>query len=168
LVERDFFFSRLMEAASRRAYGPNPFPESVRIAKFLRDRTEPNETIAVLGSEPEIYFYSHRHSATGYIYTYGLMESHKYALQMQREMIHEIEAARPKYLIFVSVSTSWLARADSEKLVLDWLDKYASQNLAMVGLVNIISADRTDYYLPANRESIQLSEYNLSVYERKP
>jgi len=27
--------------------------------------------IAVLGSEPQIYFYSRRHSATGYIYIYG-------------------------------------------------------------------------------------------------
>jgi hypothetical protein len=26
---------------------------------------------AILGSEPETYFYAHRHSATGYIYTYG-------------------------------------------------------------------------------------------------
>ena len=50
-------------------YGPNPFPEAVRVAEYLREHTNPTDTIAILGSEPEIYFYAHRHSATGYIYT---------------------------------------------------------------------------------------------------
>ena len=67
----------------------------------------------MLGSEPEIYFYSHRHSATGYIYTYALMEPQKYAQQMQQEMIREIERARPKYLISVAMNYSWLRRPDS-------------------------------------------------------
>jgi hypothetical protein len=45
--------------------------------------------IADLGSEPEIYFYAHLHSATGYIYTYGLMDEQKYAWTMQRETIRD-------------------------------------------------------------------------------
>jgi len=60
--------------ASRMIYPESPFPESIRIAEYLRERTTRNDTIAVLGSEPQIYFYSDRHSATGYVYTYGLME----------------------------------------------------------------------------------------------
>ena len=66
------------------------------------------------GSEPQIYFYSHRHSATGYIYTYPLMEPQKYARQMQSEMIHEIESAQPKYLISITMSLSWLRLPQSE------------------------------------------------------
>ena len=46
--------------------------------------------MAVLGSEPEIYFLARRHSATGYIYTYGLMEAQPFARRMQDEMIREI------------------------------------------------------------------------------
>jgi len=46
-----------------------------------------------IGSEPEIYFYAQRHSATGYIYTYALMEEHKYAHAMPEEMEREIEQA---------------------------------------------------------------------------
>jgi len=45
----------------------------------------------VLGSEPQIYFYSGRRSATGYLYMYSLTEEQKYALRMQKEMIGEIE-----------------------------------------------------------------------------
>ena len=84
--------------------------------------------LRVLGSEPEIYFYSHRHSATGYIYTYGLMEPQKYAQQMQQEMIREIEGARPKYLISVAMGYSWLRRPDSEPAIFTWANEYMAQN----------------------------------------
>ena len=73
-------------------YSGNPFPESLEIAKFIKARTTPDDRIAVLGSEPQIFFYARRRSATGYIYTYSLMENHEYALAMQKEMIAEVEA----------------------------------------------------------------------------
>ena len=58
----------------------------------------------MFGSEPQIFFYARRHSATGYIYTYSLMEKHDYALAMQKEMIAEVESSKPKFLIDVQVS----------------------------------------------------------------
>ena len=122
-----FFFAPNSVAACRMIYGANPFPEAVRIAEYLKEHTNADDTIAVLGSEPEIYFYSHRHSATGYIYTYGLMEPHQHALPMQREMIQEIEAARPKYLVVVSMNISWLKRPGSENLIFDWFANYAAR-----------------------------------------
>jgi len=64
-------------------YGANPFFGSCsRLPSTWQAHTNPTDTIAVLGSEPEIYFYSHRISATGYIYTYPLMEPQRYAVQM--------------------------------------------------------------------------------------
>ena len=91
------FFEVSPVQVSRMVYGDSPFPESFRIADYLREHTSPDDKIAVLGSEPEIYFYSRRHSATGYIYTYPLMEPQKYARRMQEEMIREIEQRNPKY-----------------------------------------------------------------------
>jgi 4-amino-4-deoxy-L-arabinose transferase-like glycosyltransferase len=90
LWKSSFFFRVSPDDACRMIYQANPFPESVRVAEYVRQHTSPNDTIAVLGSEPQIYFYAKRHSATGYIYTYGLMEPQKYAHQMQHEMIREI------------------------------------------------------------------------------
>ena len=75
-------------------YGLNPFPESIAIAEYIKAHSKEQDKIAVLGSEPQIYFYSNRHSATGYIYVYGLMEDQKYALKMQKEMAEEIEKMR--------------------------------------------------------------------------
>src|SRR5206468_3959543 len=81
-----------------------------------------SDTVAVIGSEPEIYFYSGRRSATGYIYTYGLMEAQKYASTMQDEMIREIETARPKFVVLVNVSTSWLVSRESATKIFRWVD----------------------------------------------
>lgn len=166
---QEALLSRRPSDVVRMIYGPNPFPEAVRVAEYLREHTNPTDTIAIVGSEPEIYFYAHRHSATGYIYTYGLMELQKYAGRMQREMMREIETARPKYLVFVVVPQSWLRQRNSEVEILDWFDRYTAADFRLDGLVNIVSLDRTDYYLPLSVDpaSIRLSKYYLLIFERK-
>src|SRR5262249_10244089 len=83
--ERDFFFQLPTPEANRLVNGTNPFPESIKIGEYIRSQSSPDDKIAVLGSEPQIYFYSKRLSATGYIYTYALMEPQPYAHQMQEE-----------------------------------------------------------------------------------
>ena len=50
----------------------------------------------LLWSEPEILFYSKRRSATGYIYTYPLMEEPPFATAMQKEMISEMKGLSPR------------------------------------------------------------------------
>ena len=64
--QREFFFDLDPVAACRATYGGNPFPEAIKIADDIQHHTSPDEhRIAVLGSEPEIYFYSHRRSVSG-------------------------------------------------------------------------------------------------------
>jgi len=167
LWESSFFFRASPGNACRMIYPESPFVESVRIAEFVREHTNPNDTIAVLGSEPQIYFYSNRHSATGYIYTYGLMEPQKYATQMQGEMIREIERTHPKYLIFVGMSESWLKRPGSEELIFTWAHDYIPQNYSITGLVDLSATDRTHYYFgDIPRPLPQLENYVL-ICERK-
>jgi len=167
LAERKFFFEASPTNASRMIYPEAPFVESIRIAEYLREHTTRNDTIAVLGSEPQIYFYSDRHSATGYIYTYGLMENQKYASQMQQEMIREIERARPKFLISVVMPDSWLQRPESERLILTWANEYVAQNYTVAGFVNMVAPGKTDYYFDNVPQSVpRLGKYIL-VYQRK-
>jgi hypothetical protein len=148
-------------------YELSPFPESIRIAEYVRDHTSANDVIAVLGSEPQIYFYSNRHSSTGYIYTYGLMELQKYANDMQREMIREIEFAHPKYLISVVMEDSWLKRPRSDQLIFTWANKYTAQNYTVAGFVNIVAPDRTNYYFGDVPQSVPVLGDYILIYERK-
>ncbi len=136
--QRHFLFSLSPEQAVRETYWPNPFVESLPIAKYLREHAKSGDRLAVIGSEPQLYFYSGLKSASGYIYMYPLMEGHSFALTMQQEMIKEIEAVRPEYLIFVRIDLSWLQRANSHQLVYKWLEKYA-KNYERVGMVEIFN-----------------------------
>jgi hypothetical protein len=163
--EKKLFFLVSPVEASRMIYSDNPFAESVKIADYLRDHTSPDDTIAVLGSEPEIYFYAQRHSATGYIYTYGLMEPQKYARQMQEEMIQEIERARPNYLISVVMFYSWLWRPGSERLIFTWANEYTAQNYVAAGLVNI-TPRQTDYFFGDVPPSVESLTNYILIYER--
>ncbi|HEV3098218.1 MAG TPA: glycosyltransferase family 39 protein [Candidatus Udaeobacter sp.] len=167
LAERKFLFEASPADACRIIYPESPFAESIRIAEYLREHTTRNDTIAVLGSEPQIYFYSNRHSATGYIYTYGLMEPQKYASQMQQEMIRDIERAHPKFLISVVMPDSWLQRPESERLIFTWANEYTAQNYTVAGFVNMVAPDKTDYYFGDVPQSVpQLGKYIL-IYQRK-
>ena len=111
-VARRALRARARPDLARLIYGRNPFPESVPIARYLREHTAPGDRVAVVGSEPQIYFYAGRRSATGYIYTYPLMELQPYATAMQQAMIREIESADPRYVVFVRAVGSWLVRRE--------------------------------------------------------
>jgi 4-amino-4-deoxy-L-arabinose transferase-like glycosyltransferase len=162
---KELFFDFSPAQVSRMVYAESAFPEAVRIADYLREHTTVDDTIAVLGSEPEIYFYSHRHSATGYIYTYPLMEPQKYARQMQEEMISEIERADPKYLVSITMNDSWLHRPESERLIFTWANEYVAKNYVPVGFVNITSAEAEYYFGDVPPTMGTLKDYIL-IYRR--
>ena len=167
--EREYFFTGTPLEVSRSIYGQNPFPEALTIADYLKSRSAPDDRVAILGSEPEILFYADRTSATGYIYMYGLMESQPYARQMQAEMIREIEAARPAYIVVVNVTTSWLRRQSSVDTVFSWCENYLRNFYTVTGIVDLIDGDTTRYFWDDNAvSSMPLSEDNILVYKRKP
>jgi 4-amino-4-deoxy-L-arabinose transferase-like glycosyltransferase len=143
--QRDFLFVWSPYTVARKIYGRNPFPESLPLAEYIKENSSKEARIAVIGSEPQIYFYSGRRSASGYIYTYALMESHPYSSQMQREMIEEIEAASPEFLVFVSVPTSWLMRSDSDRTILSWFDSYRRLRYRPVAIAEIRWPQETIY-----------------------
>jgi hypothetical protein len=165
-LQRDFLFRYRPLEASRQMYGYTPFPEAIEIGKYLRAHTDKDARIAVMGSEPEIYFYAGRRSASGYIYTYGMMEPQPYALAMQEEMVRDMENARPEYVVFINMQSSWARRPDSQVKIDDWWNTFSSQNYDLAGVADILSPDRTEYHwdhLEAYRERPAL----IAVYRRK-
>ena len=168
IAQKEYFFEDGPLTVARKIYGLNPFSESVEIAKFIKTSSNETDRVAVLGSEPQIYFYSNRRSATGYIYTYSLMESHDYALAMQKEMASEVESSRPKFIVAVKINSSWLAHPQSEKFIFDWLNGYIPRNYTLVGIADIISPDRTIYKWHGDASIYTVrSQNNILVFERR-
>lgn len=163
----NYLFKQKTNITSKQIYGSNPFEESKTIAKFLKQNTGENDKIAVLGSEPQIYFYADRYSATGHIYTYNLVEDHDYALPMQKEMIAEIEHHEPKYIVVVYMSLSWLINLDLGVFIIDWAKEYTQKNYRLVGFMdvmpNTISTLRVGEQLANYKPQ---SKNKMFIYER--
>ena len=136
--ERGYLFTYSPLKVSRVKYWDSPFPESMDVAEFLKANTSSADRIAVLGSEPQIYFYADRISATPHIYMYGLMEEQPFARKMQEEMIRDIEATRPKYIVNVTHVGSWSVHLRSEKMISAWGYIYLDRYYEPVGLFDII------------------------------
>ena len=135
--QRNYLFTMSPMAVSRSIYGLNPFPESLQIASFIKDNSTADDKIAILGSEPQIYFYSRRHAATGHMYMYPLTGTYDFALELQEQMISEIEDAKPEFLVLVNIPTSWLRRADSEKRIFEWYKQHRKEYYRQAGVIEI-------------------------------
>ncbi|MFI5164023.1 MAG: ArnT family glycosyltransferase [Bacteroidia bacterium] len=137
--EKEYLFKMDGTMVDRTVYGGNPFPEALEIGKYIEQHTSPGDTIAVLGSEPEIPFYAHRRNATGYVYTYEMIADHPYAHGFQVEMSKEVEAAKPKYVVMINISASWIARRvdKPDYYIFDWAQKFIQTHYEQVGIVDI-------------------------------
>jgi len=170
--QREFLFRMNALQACESMYWPNPFIEALEISDYLNRNASQGETLAVIGSEPEIYFYTHRRSATGYVYTYPLLEPQKYAVTMQKEMEAEIEKSRPDIIVLVANPKSWVAWSDTAPMqqLLQWIDTYLRQYYIVEGLAETSETSATTrYYWGAEaRERATSSPLVVSVLRRKP
>jgi len=138
--------------------------EAQAVGEYIQQHSTSDTRIAVFGSEPEIYFYAQRPSATGYIYSYALMEPHPAALVMQREMAEEIETNHPAYVIAVRNKLSWLPYAQSHKEIFNWFASFLKnhyQKVAVVGInanykVILVEKDQLTHLPPFVEEPLEI------------
>jgi len=156
------------EGLSRRMYGYNPFPEALVIADYISRNTNPDQEIAVLGSEPEIYFYSRRRAATGFMYTYALMERQRFALEMQKKMMDELRSSGPAYAVFVDIKFSWGANEDSHLDIFGWLREFVADGYTLVGMVDLKAPQGRKYSWEGEIEAARAPEpgYGIYIYRR--
>jgi len=135
--QRALLFGMDPVTASQAMYGVTPFLKAEEIGRHIECETSPADRVAVFGSEPEIYFYAHRHSATGYIYTYPVMDSAQYARGMQENMIREVSAAHPQVAVFVRSADSWAETPIRETLLTDWMGHELDEQYSLLGIVDL-------------------------------
>jgi hypothetical protein len=149
-------------------YTDNYFAESIPISNFLVQCTTSDERIAVVGSEPQILFYTKRRSVSGHIYMYGMMEPQPYARRMQEEFIADVERAQPKHLVCFWMPCSWLPNEQSDHHILSWVQQYTAKYYHRIATVDFMSVANVRYiwgdsartYKPASADFAFIFERN--------
>jgi 4-amino-4-deoxy-L-arabinose transferase-like glycosyltransferase len=150
-----------------RTYSFNNFQVYPVIADYLKGHVPPTATMAVLGSEPELLFYAHRRSVTGYIYMYDLVEDQPFRQRMQKEMISEVEQRRPDYVVFVNNFYSWNPfPATLFEDVTRWLMKYTESEYDPFGVVTF--QPNQYYWGPDCLKMVPLGHRFVVIFQRKP
>ena len=158
---QDYFFLP-SGAVLQATYPEAPFSAAKEVADYVRQHTQQNTRIAVIGSEPEIYFYAHRHSATGYLYMYSLIGHQKYLQRMQQQMLRELRESQPEYLVYVDVWDSWGDRSRAIEAItfLKSLNDFMNSQYERVGVVDFepsaryIWEDAARTYVPKSSKTI--------------
>jgi len=161
-----FYSGRIPDAAAARIiYFGNPFPESVEVGQYLREHTSPGDSIAVLGSETQIYFYARRPAASRFVNAYFLTSDQPQARDMQLEMIRDLDRVRPKYLVYTNSRLSWTLHENSPRNIFDWYTA-AKKDYDVDGVVDIGPNASTSIWGAAAASAPRGSEY-FEVLKRR-
>jgi len=171
-----YYLSGTPEEKSRLLYGLNPFPESPELAGFIAARTEPDDQVFILGSEPQILFEARRRSAGRSIFAYPLMAPGDAGLARQQEALAEFDRAAPKIVATEYSSGAFLAGPDSSRLLFQELPRRLSESYRVVGLM-VTDFERGENRLVLGEEAVALWEKTLGprpgvasfiVWQRRP
>lgn len=123
-LQTDYIFKDNSVTTMHKMYIWTPFPECIPIAEHIKEITNENAKIGMIGNEPEIAFYADRELASGYLYLYPFFENQEYALQMTHQFIDEMEKNAPEIMIFSNVSWDATKNKKCEKIIEDWWESY--------------------------------------------
>lgn len=163
------WFEMSPAAVCRTIYPGTAFVECVEIGRYLREHSTPGDRMVVLGSEPEIYFYAHRHSVSGYLYMYDLADPQPYAGAMQQEFSHDIEKAKPEFLVMINTNlgSSWGIHSETDPVFLDWIRSCPGPSYDLIGLTEIFPT-HTEYHWGKEAASETLkTDFSIFTYKRK-
>ena len=121
----DVLYQFSPDQVTETVYHSNPFPFSSKIAKIISENTSKEDRIAIIGNEPQFLFYSHRKSATSFIYIYSIGEDQPLAEQFRSEMIQQIESYFPKLLVYSNIQPEWYKKPKGWEELDKWFFSYA-------------------------------------------
>ena len=126
----DVLYQFSLAQVTETVYHSNPFLFSSKIAKIISENTSKEDRIAIIGNEPQFLFYSHRRSATSFIYTYSIGEDQPLAEQFRFEMIQQIESSFPKLLVYSSIQPEWYKKPKGWEELDKWFFSFANLHYA--------------------------------------
>ncbi|MES2836967.1 MAG: glycosyltransferase family 39 protein [Bacteroidota bacterium] len=154
-AQKSYYLSPNYEQILRTIYGNNPFPESMEIANYINANAKPEDNIVLIGSEPQIYFYTNKKCPSRHAYFTALVNNVPKHKEWQKEFISDVEKVKPRYFVFFKHSISLLVQQGADTYVFEWANKYINENYKLVGLID----------MPPNARSIYVWNEQLNTYK---
>lgn len=166
----EYYFSPNHYKIMRQTYGGNPFPEAVKIADFLEKRSNSEDQLVLMGSEPQIYFYTDRKCPSEHAYFSYLMNDKNIPKVSKsiEEFKTSVEQAKPKHLVFFNHPISILARKNADMTIFDWMNNYIQQNqYKRIGVVDMVSISDIRYIFDSKATTYKpIGEKQAYIFER--
>ncbi len=164
---KQYYFKPNYERILRNVYGNNPFPEAMEIGNWINANSKPEDNIVLLGSEPEIYFYTKKKSPSRHAYFTAIVNNIPEHKAMQEEFIKDTEKANPRYIVYFNHPLSLLVQPGASQYVFEWANKYVNANYHLVGLVDMIEGQHATYLWKEQIGNYKpVSQNIIFVYER--
>ena len=119
-ADRQLLWADSPQAISRMLYDVDPFPESAQIARVIAAGSAPDESVLILGSEPQILLQAGRRSATRFVFAHSLMLGIEGSSDRRRIAVEEIRASHPRFVVLVRQPGSWLESPELPRQI--WTD----------------------------------------------
>lgn len=120
-------------------YGNQPFYRSQLVGEYLKRVIVPGESVYIVGSEPQIYFYSGARAPSRLFYFYPLVTPTRFNESMRNELLIDLKRQLPQYVLFINHQASHFITGEK----LPSLDNIFSQ-LAPYRLVAISNGERQE------------------------
>src|SRR5581483_10155609 len=103
----DYLFVNSPDKIVAQRYVGNAFVQTRKVATYLATNLPPKARIAILQSEPEMLFYTHQRSSTGFIYAYDLTAPSRVRFDLENQFKHDLTVSNPEYVVFVCLPFAW-------------------------------------------------------------
>ncbi len=164
---RAIWFELPMARATKSLYLAEAFVECQEVGNYIREHAAPQDRLAVIGSEPEIYFYARRHSVSGYIYMYDLVRPQPYAAEMRREFTNDVESLQPRFLVLINAGASWMPWPKDALPFIDWINRYSGRFYDLIGVAAVYQTDSAYFWDPDGIAKHRDTASSVLVYRRK-
>lgn len=164
IQERAYYVDPDTTSLLKDVYGTNPFPEAKVIGDFLAQEASPDDQLALIGSEPELYFYTGMKSPSRHAY-FSYLVNHKPGWEdRQAEFIRAIETHQPRYIVQFKHPISLLIYGPTAKPFFEWFDPYVAAYYEQIGLADMLP-DETIYRWGKEMADYAIKgEYQVMVY----
>jgi len=154
-VQHGYFFSWDGRTLLHQVYRNQQFDVYPQVAAYIAENTRVSDAVAVIGSEPQTYFYSRRRAATKYLYLYPLLEPQAFRGRMTQEFTREVEAGNPTLLLVVRTPSQF----SENPIFASWLEQYINSSFTL---------DKQYVFSSINEPGDSGRVLSIDLYKRTP